>query len=100
MGYRKGYYRKDGTYVQGHYTSKTSLKQKDISKKGCSLLVVATVAIMSVMGCDPDAGCPSKKCSDYSSQTQVQKDFNKNTACLENLDSDKDGIPCENLPNT
>ncbi|WP_442913231.1 excalibur calcium-binding domain-containing protein [Leeuwenhoekiella sp. CH_XMU1409-2] len=52
------------------------------------------------MGCDPDADCPSKKCSDYSSQTQAQKDFSENTAYLENLDPDKDGIPCENLPNT
>ncbi len=63
-------------------------------------MVVATVAIVSVMGCDPDADCPSKKCSDYSSQTQAQKDFSENTAYLENLDPDKDGIPCENLPNT
>lgn len=99
MGYRKGYYRKDGTYVQGHYTSKTNSKQKAKSKKGCSLLLMALITILAVVGCDPDGGCPSKKCSDYSSQAQAQKDFNENPSCFENLDSDNDGIPCENLPN-
>lgn len=98
MGYRKGYYRKDGTYVQGHYTSNSTSKPKAKPKKGCSLFAMATLAIMTVVGCDPDAGCPSKKCSDYSSQIQAQQEFNENPSCLENLDSDNDGIPCENLP--
>ncbi|MEH6656859.1 hypothetical protein [Leeuwenhoekiella marinoflava] len=46
MGYRKGYYRKDGTYVQGHYTSNSTSKQNAKSKKGCSFLGMALVTIL------------------------------------------------------
>ena len=97
MGYRKGYYRKDGTYVQGHYTSKTRSKQKVKSKKGCFLLMLALVSILGIEACNPESDCPTRKCSDYNSQAQAQQEFNENPSCLENLDSDNDGIPCENL---
>ena len=42
MGYRRGYYRKDGTYVQGHYYTKTRRKSNynKNNKKGCAGIVV------------------------------------------------------------
>ena len=97
MGYRKGYYRKDGTYVQGHYTSNPTSKPKAKSKKGCSLLILLLVTILSIEGCNTEEDCPTRKCSDYNNQAQAQQEFNENPSCLENLDSDDDGIPCENL---
>lgn len=77
MGYRKGYYRKDGTYVQGHYTSKTSSKQKVKSKKGCSLLMLALVSILGIEACNPESDCPIRKCSDYNSKLRPNKNSMK-----------------------
>jgi len=37
MGYRKGYYRKDGTYVQGHFTNTRSRSYSN-KNSGCLLL--------------------------------------------------------------
>ena len=48
MGYRKGYYRKDGTYVQGHYTSKKTKKIKK-SKLGCSSILLLTTAFIGTI---------------------------------------------------
>ena len=33
MGYRRGYYKKDGSYVQGHFVKSSIAKKK--TKKGC-----------------------------------------------------------------
>ena len=98
MGYRKGYYRKDGTYVQGHYMSNSTLKPKAKSKKGCSLLILALVGILGIEACNPEADCPTRNCSDYNIQAQAQKKFNENPSCLENLNSDDDGILYKSLP--
>lgn len=37
MGYRKGYYRKDETYVQGHFTNTRSRSYSN-KNSGCLLL--------------------------------------------------------------
>lgn len=42
MGYRQGYYKKDGTYVQGHfYSSSRKRPHSDKkSKKGCTIILL------------------------------------------------------------
>lgn len=46
MAYRKGYYRKDGTYVEGHFTNHRS--KKIVNKgKGCILLLAVFIAIVA-----------------------------------------------------
>lgn len=39
MAYRKGYFKKDGTYVQGHYTSHRSKGFAPKKGNGCLLLL-------------------------------------------------------------
>tara|TARA_R110002020_G_scaffold383407_1_gene594039 strand:+ start:1209 stop:1505 length:297 start_codon:yes stop_codon:yes gene_type:complete len=97
MGYRKGYYRKDGTYVQGHYTNRTSSKLKSKSKKGCSFLLIAVLMVLSIEACTPDGGCSSKKCYDFNSQSEAQAAFNGSSTCLENLEADDDRTAYEKL---
>tara|TARA_R110002020_G_scaffold262126_1_gene476437 strand:+ start:4515 stop:4685 length:171 start_codon:yes stop_codon:yes gene_type:complete len=48
MGYRKGYYKKDGTYVQGHYTSTKSKKNNKNSKSGCYILLLFMVVFIDI----------------------------------------------------
>tara|TARA_R110002049_G_scaffold993_11_gene7246 strand:+ start:28246 stop:28413 length:168 start_codon:yes stop_codon:yes gene_type:complete len=45
MGYRKGYYKKDGTYVQGHYTTSRSKPYTNKNKKGCAGIVLLLFAL-------------------------------------------------------
>jgi hypothetical protein len=104
MGYRKGYYKKDGTYVQGHFANTRS---KSYTKKnsGCILIFLLSVLIGSVISCSessdtsdsPSSNCPTKTCGDFSSQSAAQSAYNSNKTCYKNLDSDGDGTACENL---
>lgn len=104
MGYRKGYYKKDGTYVQGHFANTRS---KSYTKKnsGCILIFLLSVLIGSVISCSessdtsdsPNSNCPTKTCGDFSSQAAAQSAYNSNKTCYKNLDSDGDGTACENL---
>jgi len=106
MGYRKGYYRKDGTYVQGHFANNRS---KSFSKKnnGCILLILFFIAFSSIISCSEssdstdnsgsNSNCPTKTCGNFTSQAQAQATFNSNKSCYKNLDADGDGIACENL---
>jgi hypothetical protein len=44
-----------------------------------------------------NSNCPTKTCGDFTSQSQAQSTYNSNKTCYKNLDSDGDGIACENL---
>ena len=104
MGYRKSYYKKDGTYVQGHFANTRS---RSYTKKnsGCILIFLLSVLIGSVMSCSESSeasgttssNCPTKTCGDFSSQSAAQSAYNSNKTCYKNLDSDGDGKACENL---
>ncbi|WP_166924063.1 excalibur calcium-binding domain-containing protein [Flavobacterium poyangense] len=107
MGYRKGYFKKDGTYVQGHFANKRS---KTFSNKnnGCLLFFVALLLLGLPIACSDSSSsettgkkaqndCPTKTCGDFTAQAQAQAAFNSNKSCYKNLDSDGDGIACENL---
>jgi len=107
MGYRKGYYKKDGTYVQGHFTNTRSRSYKT-KNNGCMLILLISLAVGSIISCSEssDSGeattnnasnCPTKTCGDFSSQSAAQSAYNSNKSCYKNLDSDGDGIACENL---
>lgn len=103
MSYRKGYYKKDGTYVQGHYVnSRKTFKNFNNKKKngGCAgVLLLLIILIISISCSDDDSDCGSKTCSDFLSQSEAQLIFDMNRNCYRNLDIDNDNIPCENLPN-
>jgi hypothetical protein len=101
MGYRKGYYRKDGTYVQGHFTN-TRSRSFSNKNNGCLLVLLITMTFGVIISCSDSSdtkssNCPTKTCGDFSSQAQAQATYNSNKSCYKNLDSDGDGIACENL---
>ncbi|MFZ0599465.1 MAG: hypothetical protein WAM46_20930 [Flavobacterium sp.] len=101
MGYRKGYFRKDGTYVQGHFTN-TRSKSYSNKNKGCMLLLLLTMTLGLGISCsDSDASnsnCPTKTCGDFATQPQAQATFESNKSCYKNLDGDGNGRACESLP--
>ncbi|MCC9016547.1 excalibur calcium-binding domain-containing protein [Flavobacterium lipolyticum] len=98
MGYRKGYFKKDGTYVQAHFTNTRS---RSYSKKnsGCMLLLLITMTFGLAVSCsessDSNSNCPTKTCGDFTTQALAQSTYNSNKNCYKNLDSDGDGIACE-----
>jgi hypothetical protein len=110
MGYRKGYYRKDGTYVQGHFANTRS---RSFSKKnsGYMLLILAFIAFTSTIACSESEGvseeiasesnsgsnCPTKTCGDFTTQAQAQATYDSNRSCYKNLDRDGNGKACESL---
>jgi Excalibur calcium-binding domain len=100
MGYRKGYYKKDGTYVQGHTTNTSSRSLK--KGKGCVGLFILLFTIAITNSCSNNSAstnCPTKTCSDFSTQSQAQSTFNSDRDCYKKLDADDDGTACENLSN-
>lgn len=101
MGYKKGYYRKDGTYVNGYFTNSNSKRGTSKNNNGC-LVIIMIVALVLTISCSENskpAECPSKKCSDFSSQAQAQSVYDSDRNCYSNLDADNDETACENLPN-
>ncbi|WP_299897162.1 hypothetical protein [uncultured Aquimarina sp.] len=50
MGYRRGYYKKDGTYVRGHYTNSGKRYSKPNNKKdnGCASLIFLLIIILII----------------------------------------------------
>lgn len=100
MGYRRGYYRKDGSYVQGH-TINSGKKRTVYSgkKKGCLGVVVLLALCTLYYSCSDSSDCDKKTCADFTSQSQAQSTYNSDTDCYDNLDADNDGIACENLSN-
>ncbi len=102
MSYRKGYFKKDGTYVKGHYvTPKRKYKPRKTSKGGCIILILISLSLVSIISCSDtsDDDCPTRTCSDFSSQAEAQSTFDADISCYRNLDADNDGIACENLSN-
>lgn len=115
MGYRKGYFKKNGTYVQPHFTN-TRSKSYSGKNNGCMLLILITMTFGFAISCSDSsdsssatdvsgstggsssANCPTKTCSDFKTQPQAQAVYDSNRNCYKNLDADKDGIACENLP--
>lgn len=102
MGYRRGYHKKDGTYVQGHYVSKkikNSVKPSRKNKFGCFLTIcILFITTSFFISCEEtENNCEKKACSDFNSQSEAQAYFNSNPECHRNLDTDNDNIPCENL---
>lgn len=99
MGYRRGYYKKDGTYVQGHFVNKRTRGFKSKSGKGgCLGLIMLFLMLTLSLSCtsDSESPCAKKNCSDFASQAEAQSTFDGNKTCYSNLDRDKDGIACEN----
>ncbi|MDA6072301.1 excalibur calcium-binding domain-containing protein [Flavobacterium sp. AC] len=102
MGYRKGYFKKDGTYVQPHFT-KTRTKSYSNKNSGCILIMLITMTFGLAISCSDSSdtsgsNCPTKTCGDFKTQAQAQATYDSNRSCYKNLDADKDGIACENLP--
>ncbi|MFC6244019.1 excalibur calcium-binding domain-containing protein [Flavobacterium psychroterrae] len=120
MGYRKGYYRKDGTYVQGHFTNTRSRSYSN-KNKGCMLIVLLAMTLGLGISCSDssdgsnenttdisgstgnssnssNSNCPTKTCGDFKTQPQAQATFESNKTCYKNLDGDGNGRACENLP--
>lgn len=116
MGYRKSYYRKDGTYVQGHFTNTRSTYTN--KNKGCMLLLLITMTLGLGISCSDssdasnenttdisgstgnssNSNCPTKTCPDFATQPQAQATFESNKSCYKNLDGDGNGLACEGLP--
>ena len=44
MGYRRGYYKKDGTYVQGHFTKTRTKSYNYRGEKGCVGILLVLMA--------------------------------------------------------
>ena len=49
MSYRRGYYRKDGTYVQGHYVNSRSNLKQNRKKGGCAGALVLVITCMTTL---------------------------------------------------
>ncbi|WP_264530936.1 excalibur calcium-binding domain-containing protein [Flavobacterium sp. N502540] len=111
MGYRKGYFKKDGTYVQAHFTNTRS---RSYSKKnnGCMLVLLISMTFGLAASCSessessdlPDttgnssnSNCPTKTCGDFTTQAQAQATYDSNRNCYKNLDRDGNGKACESL---
>jgi len=107
MGYRRGYYRKDGTYVQGHFANNRSKFSN--KNNGCMLIILVFIAFSSMISCSESSestektnsgsssNCPTKTCGDFSTQAQAQATYDSNRSCYKNLDADGDGKACESL---
>lgn len=87
MSYRKGYYKKDGTYVQGHFVNKSVKRKKSKigSKGGCLgfILLSITTVIISYTN---DSNCASKNCSGFSTQVEAQSTFDSDRNCYLNFE--------------
>lgn len=118
MGYRRGYYRKDGTYVQGHYANNRSRFFSNKNNNGCVILILVFAAFTSILSCSEssdstgnvsnsgsssstntgsNSNCPTKTCADFATQAQAQAAYNSNKKCYKNLDRDGNGKACESL---
>lgn len=96
MTYRKGYYKKDGTYVQGHFVSKKITKKNKVNNKGCFSTIVITLILIISISYVQNSDCLPKKCSDFSCRTETQATFNSNKNCYSNSDRDNNNIACKN----
>lgn len=55
------------------------------------------ILLAGLAGCNesPDTTCIDKNCSDYSTQSAAQADFELYPECRNDLDADNDSIACE-----
>lgn len=116
MGYRRGYYRKDGTYVQGHFANNRSKSFSGKNKNGCVILIFLFITLSPIVACSEssdssgnitnsesgnnsssNSNCPTKTCKDFATQAQAQEAYNSNKKCYKNLDGDGNGKACESL---
>lgn len=97
MSYRKGYYKKDGTYVQGHFVNKSIRNKKTKGNVNGGCLGFIFLLITSIMiSCTENSSCLPRSCSDFATQAEAQAAYNSNSDCYSNLDRDKDGLACDN----
>lgn len=47
MAYRKGYFKKDGTYVQGHFTNHRKKGFAPKKGNGCLLLIIIVITFFA-----------------------------------------------------
>lgn len=50
MGYRRGYFRKDGTYVNGYFAN-TGRKRKSYNNSGCLAVLLVMTCFFLAMSC-------------------------------------------------
>ena len=101
MKQSKKYYDQENKVINTHFNSTVK------NNFNYFLLIAICIMLFSFTSCsessDSDeaivSSCPTKNCSDFSTQSQAQSTFNSNRNCYKNLDADSDGIACENLPN-
>lgn len=77
MGYRRGYYKKDGTYVQGHFVSKDhgGKRRKITNKKGCLGVFLLLLVTFFSFSCETESTCKSSNCADFANQAEAQAIF-------------------------
>jgi len=48
--------------------------------------------------CSGKSPCEKKNCKDFKTQKEAQDAYDSNKDCYKNLDKDKDGKACDDLP--
>jgi hypothetical protein len=61
-------------------------------------LILLMPLLMVGCGGSPESACPSADCGNYATQQEAQSAYDADKACLGELDADKDGVACEQLP--
>ncbi|OXA91285.1 calcium-binding protein [Flavobacterium hercynium] len=61
------------------------------------LVIVMALTFGLAISCSESSDCPTKTCGSFSTQAQAQSTYDSDRSCYKNLDSDGDGIACENL---
>lgn len=88
MSYRRGYYKKDGTYVQGHFVNKArkSKKVEGSNKNGCLGIFIGLFILTIGLCYSAESTCETKKHSNFVSKPETQEIYNSNN----------DNIVCKN----
>jgi len=71
-------------------------KAKILKAVSCVFLMLSMVLIMNC-AVEKETPCPDATCADYDTQAEAQAAFDKDPACLGELDHDNDGMACEHL---
>lgn len=61
---------------------------------------ILIIVVISTMSCNTqkEVLCPDAVCKDYATREEAQAAFDRDPACLGELDNDNDGEACEHLP--
>ena len=109
-GIRPSYRSKRGSISSRGFTLRSGIPglnyRKNFSKstnKGCIVVFMIVLSFGFVFACtdssdDSNMECESKTCSDFQTQSEAQSAFDADPDCYDDLDTDNDNIPCENLP--